>query len=67
MWRKSTRSNATGNCLYADTETMPGFVLVRESTQDTMGDDQPVLRVPADSWTAFIAGVKQGEFDLVTA
>jgi Domain of unknown function (DUF397) len=38
---------------------LPGIVAVR----DSKNPDGPVLTCSPDDWTAFIAGVKLGEFD----
>lgn len=57
-WRKSSRSdNNGGQCVeVALSETTVG---VRDS-KDRGG---AVLAYTADDWTAFLAGVKAGEFD----
>jgi Domain of unknown function (DUF397) len=56
-WRKSRRS-AGGNCV--ELAPLPaGGVAVRDS-KDTAG---PVLRFTATEWTAFVTGVRDGEFD----
>ncbi|MQS11223.1 DUF397 domain-containing protein [Streptomyces kaniharaensis] len=56
-WRKSTFSGDQGNCV----EVADGFadlVPVRDS-KDPNG---PALVFPADAWTAFVTGIKTGQF-----
>jgi hypothetical protein len=56
-WRKSSYSSGGDNCVeVASTET---GVLVRD---DKLGDDSPVLEFTNDEWSAFKAGVINGEF-----
>jgi hypothetical protein len=59
MWKKSARSAANGNCVEVATLD-EGQVGVRDS-KDRSG---PVLRFTPDEWSAFVGGVKNGEFDL---
>jgi len=57
-WRKSSRSGAFGNCV----EVAPvsnGQVAVRNSRYPS----GPALICPRAEVTAFVAGVKDGEFD----
>jgi hypothetical protein len=57
-WQKSSLSMTNGNCV----EVAPlgsGGVAVRD-TKDRTG---PVLRFTPDEWTAFLGGVRNGEFD----
>jgi len=56
-WRKSRRSGDSGcvECAFID-----GFVGVRDSKDQ----DGPFMVFESASWRAFIAGVKQGDFDL---
>ena len=58
-WRKSTRSGQEGNCVEVATN-LSGVVPVR----DTKDRDGGTLMFSPESWTAFLAGVKSGEFDL---
>jgi hypothetical protein len=58
VWRKSTRSNGSGDCV----EVAPlndGGVGVRDSKDQT----GPVLRFTSSEFKAFIEGAKAGEFD----
>lgn len=57
-WHKSTRS-ANGSCVEA--RQLAGVIEVRD-TKD--GGTGPVLAFTADEWTAFIGGVKDGEFEI---
>jgi hypothetical protein len=56
-WRKSTRSGTGGDCV--EVAQADAVVAVRDS-KDPGG---PVLVFRAESWTAFVAATKQGEFD----
>lgn len=59
QWRKSTRSGAYGdNCV--EVAFIDGAIAVRDS-KDTSG---PVLVFTSGEWDAFVAGAKDGEFDL---
>ncbi|MEV7808630.1 DUF397 domain-containing protein [Microbispora sp. NPDC088329] len=59
QFRKSSYSGATNdNCVEVATN-VPGLVAVRDS-KDRSG---PVLAFTPSEWSAFIAGVKNGEFD----
>jgi hypothetical protein len=61
VWRKSTRSNGnSGNCV--EWAMVDGVVGVRDSKNP---GGTTLIFTPAE-WTAFIAGVKGGEFDLTT-
>jgi hypothetical protein len=58
-WRKSTRSGNGGNSCVEVAKNLPDVVGVRDS-KDRSG---PVLTFAPESWMAFVAGVKHGEFD----
>jgi hypothetical protein len=58
-WRKSSYSANGANCVEV-ASNLPGAVAVRDSKDRdgaTLVTSQPV-------WSAFIAGIKRGEFDL---
>ncbi|MER8105226.1 DUF397 domain-containing protein [Kitasatospora sp. NPDC094016] len=54
-WRKSSYSGNQGNCVEVD-DAHPGRV------RDSKDPDGPVLVFPADAWTAFLTGIKAGDF-----
>jgi Domain of unknown function (DUF397) len=56
QWRKSTASDS-GDC--AEVAFVAGSVLMRHSQHPT----GPVLTFSRAEWTAFLAGVRNGEFD----
>ncbi|HEX6682839.1 MAG TPA: DUF397 domain-containing protein [Candidatus Limnocylindrales bacterium] len=59
QWRKSRRSGAYGdNCV--EVAFVDDAIAVRDS-KDTMGS---VLVFTRGEWDAFVAGAKDGEFDL---
>lgn len=60
MWRKSSRSGANG-CVEVALD--PAEVAVRDSKHR----DGPVLRFDAHEWEAFLAGVRNGEFEQPTS
>lgn len=57
-WTKSTRSTANGNCV--ECAVMDGRVAVRDS-KDPEG---PILLFSPEAWRGFVAGVRDGHFDL---
>ena len=56
-WAKSSYSNSGANCVEV-ARTALGHVAVRDS-KDPSG---PPLRSTLDEWTAFVSGIKSGEF-----
>ena len=52
-WRKASYSNGTGSCVEAG--TVPGIVLIRDTTLNERG---PVLRVTSAGWRRFTASIK---------
>ncbi|MGC5009459.1 DUF397 domain-containing protein [Streptosporangium sp. DT93] len=59
IWKKSVRSGTNGNCVEV-AALNGGHVGVRDS-KDRSG---PVLTFTPGEWSAFVAGVRDGEFDL---
>lgn len=57
-WVKSSLSFANGNCV--EVADLPGGGIGVRDSKDTAG---PVLRFTPDEWTAFLGGVRNGEFD----
>ena len=57
-WRTSSRSNGQGQCVQV--ARLDHAVAVRDSKDPT----GPVLAFTPTEWAAFIAGAKDGEFDL---
>jgi hypothetical protein len=57
-WRKSSYSGGQGNCVEVCTSE-PGVVGVRDS-KDRYGSE---LTVSDRAWSAFVQGVKRGEFE----
>lgn len=57
IWRKSSYSSNTGNCVQV-ARNFPGIVAVRDSKDP----DGPVLVFTADEWRAFVSGARAGEF-----
>jgi len=53
VWRTSSYTASTGNCVEVAPTTAGGTVLVRD-TKDRKG---PVLTVPATAWRAFLADI----------
>lgn len=56
IWRTSRRS-ASVHCV--EVAETPSVIGVRDSKNKT----GHVLRIPVSPWTAFLGGVKRGEFD----
>ncbi|SNY50276.1 DUF397 domain-containing protein [Paractinoplanes atraurantiacus] len=59
-WRKSMRS-AQGNCVEVSYRADQGAILVRDTKAEGRG---PVLTFTRSEWSAFVAGVNDGEFNL---
>jgi Domain of unknown function (DUF397) len=58
-WRKSSYSGDNG-CVEV------AFVGDRVAVRDTKDRDGPVLLFDEQEWVAFLAGARNGEFDLTT-
>jgi hypothetical protein len=59
-WTKSTRSQNGQSCVEWSLDHKPGQISVRDS-KDPNG---PALNFTPAEWEAFVAGVRDGEFDL---
>jgi hypothetical protein len=59
QWRRSNRS-ATGSENCVEVAFVGGAIVVREAGNPA----GPVLLFTPDEWDAFVAGAKDGEFDL---
>jgi hypothetical protein len=59
VWRKS-RMSGTSNCVEV---AFAGSTILLRNSKDPSG---PVLALSRDEWTAFLDGVRRGEFDLRT-
>jgi Domain of unknown function (DUF397) len=57
VWRKS-RMSGTSNCVEV---AFAGSTVLLRNSRDPAG---PTIALSRDEWTAFLAGVRQGEFDL---
>jgi Domain of unknown function (DUF397) len=58
-WRKSRRSNASGNCVEVARLPEDGGVAIRNSRHP----EGPALVFTTDEIAAFVAGVRDGDFD----
>lgn len=58
-WVKSTFSMASGNCV--ETARLAAHQMAVRDSKDRSG---PVLVFTASEWRAFVAGVRDGQFDL---
>lgn len=60
VWRKSTHSASNGNCVEVAFDEANSLVDVRDSKD---GPEAPALSFTHLEWDAFVAGVKDGQFD----
>lgn len=58
-WHKSSRSNGGGGGNCVEVAGLPDQVLMRDSKDPT----GPVLAFTRPEWSAFLVGVRAGEFD----
>ena len=58
FWMKSSWSYSNGNCV--EVAQLPGGQV---GVRDSKDPDGPVLRFTRGEWSAFVAGVRAGEFD----
>ncbi|MFD4139310.1 MULTISPECIES: DUF397 domain-containing protein [unclassified Streptomyces] len=58
IWIKSSRSNATGNCV--EMACLPGGYVAVRNSRDPQG---PALVYTRDEIAAFVAGAREGDFD----
>lgn len=58
QWQKSSFCD-TGGCVEV-MQPVAGSIMVRDSKDP----DGPMLTFNTDEWTAFVTGVRSGEFDL---
>ncbi|OKH96489.1 DUF397 domain-containing protein [Streptomyces uncialis] len=58
LWVKSTYSNNGGSCV----EWAPAHAATNSTVpvRDSKSPGEPVLDIPADAFTAFVTGVKDG-------
>jgi hypothetical protein len=59
VWRKSSKSGQSGQCVEVATFPDGG-----RAVRDSKDPDGPVLTFSRAEWTAFVDGAKLGEFDL---
>jgi hypothetical protein len=59
IWRKSTFSNGNGGDCVEIAINIPGVIAMRDSKDP----DGPKLVFTPAEWAAFVAGVRDGEFD----
>ena len=57
-WRKSTASNPSGSCV--EIAELPGGAIAVRNSRDKSG---PALLYPRAELAAFLAGIRNGEFD----
>jgi len=57
-WIKSSLSYANGNCV--EVASLSGGTIGVRNSRDSAG---PVLRFTPEEWSAFLGGVRNGEFD----
>jgi hypothetical protein len=57
IWRKSRRSNPSGNCV--EIATLPGDQLAMRNSRHP---DGPALVFTRSDWDAFIGGAQDGDF-----
>jgi hypothetical protein len=58
-WHKSSYSGGNGQCVEVATPAV-----ARVAVRDSKDPNGPSLTFSTDAWTAFVAGVDQGSFDV---
>jgi hypothetical protein len=61
VWRKSSRSDANGGQCVEVAANLTGIVAVRDTKDRGNG---PTLMFTPGGWTAFVGGVRNGDFDI---
>jgi hypothetical protein len=59
-WRKSSYSSANGQCVEV-AASVPGMMV---AIRDSKNADGAALVITPRAWTAFLAGVRDGDFSL---
>ena len=59
-WAKSRRSGGTDNCV----EVALAPSIDRVGVRDSKDPNGPILDVAGGAWSAFLADIRQGRFDL---
>ena len=60
IWRKSSYSGSSGGNCVEIARNLPGVIAVR----DSKNPEGPALVFSPEEWRAFLAGARDGQFDL---